>query len=455
MAIKNINSMKEIYIAAPVATRSGYGAHSREIVKALIKSGKYDVKIIPLRWGGTPQTALDKENPEDQLILNNIVSGQLNGKPDVFLHITIPNEFQAAGKVNIGITAGIETDRCKPEWVEGCNKMDFVIATSEHSKVAFENSVYDKVDKKTKQPQGRLSVTKPIKTLFEGVDFNIFNKNNVVTSELSANLNQDIKEDFCFLFVGHWLDGALGHDRKDVGMLIKVFLESFLKKAEKNKPALILKTSLAGFSIMERDRILSRIQDIRNIIYNSNPGAKLPNIYLLHGDLTDTQMNELYNHSKVKAMVSFTKGEGFGKPLLEFTTTGKPVIASGWSGQLDFLNPNYCFLLRGDVQKVHDTSVNDYIMKDSNWFTVNYDYAASVLRGVYDKYDEALEMSRKHRKYTMDNFSFDAMMNKLCDMIDNAEEISKESVGSSLSSLPKLSINKPEGKLTLPKLKRV
>jgi hypothetical protein len=96
LAIKNINSMKEIYIAAPVATRSGYGAHSREIVKALIKSGKYDVKIIPLRWGGTPQTALDKENPEDQLILNNMVSGQLNGKPDVFLHITIPNEFQAS-----------------------------------------------------------------------------------------------------------------------------------------------------------------------------------------------------------------------------------------------------------------------------------------------------------------------------------------------------------------------
>ena len=54
--------------------------------------------------------------------------------------------------------------------------------------------------------------------------------------------------------------------------------------------------------------------------------------------MTDEEMNSLYNHPKVKAMVSFTKGEGFGRPLAEFGTTGKPIIASNWSGHLDFLS---------------------------------------------------------------------------------------------------------------------
>ena len=152
--------------------------------------------------------------------------------------------------------------------------------------------------------------------------------------------------------------GDFGEDRKNVSFLIKVFLETFRQVSEKDKPALILKTSSAGFSILDREEILKKIQQIKDSV-ELNQGQTLPNIYLLHGELTDKEMNSLYNHSKVKAHVSFTKGEGFGRPLLEASISGKPVIASGWSGQLDFLDKENSVLVGGELKPIHESSVWD------------------------------------------------------------------------------------------------
>jgi hypothetical protein len=144
------------------------------------------------------------------------------------------------------------------------------------------------------------------------------------TNKKLYNYINDIPENFAYLFVGHWLQGELGHDRKNVGLLIKAFYEVFKNKG--NAPALILKTSCGKGSKMDKTEVLKRI----NIIRGSIPSDKLPNVYLLHGDFTNSEINELYNHPKIKANVSATKGEGFGRPLLEFALTGKPTIATGW-----------------------------------------------------------------------------------------------------------------------------
>ena len=141
---------------------------------------------------------------------------------------------------------------------------------------------------------------------------------------------KSIEEPFNFLYVGHWLQGGLGKDRKDTGMLIKVFLETF--KNQKKKPGLILKTSGAGFSVLDREATLEKIRQIKNTV-----DGELPNIYLVHGDFYDDEINELMNHPKVKAHINITHGEGFGRPLLEASVTEKPVIASNWSGHVDFL----------------------------------------------------------------------------------------------------------------------
>lgn len=322
--------------------------------------------------------------------------------------------------------------------------MDMNIVTSNHSKEGFVKTVYDKVNDKTKQKEGELRLTKPIQVLFEGLDLNVYKKttkiHDTVVNELSA-----IKNDFCFLFTGHWLKGAVGQDRKDVGMMIKTFCESFKNKQAKNRPALILKTSHATFSIIDRDEITKKIQQI-----TAPYGDKVPEIYLLHGDLTDEEMNSLYNHPKIKAMLSFTKGEGFGRPLLEFGITGKPIIAPNWSGHVDFLK--YATLLPGELTQVHKSAADQFILRDSKWFTVNYGYASNVLQDVVNNYKKYLETSRKQSHYTKTEFNLDRMSDLFCEIVDAGLKGVPQQVSLKLPKLKK--VNKAP-KLKLPKLKKV
>ena len=434
-----------IVVQGPVATRSGYGNHTRDLVTSLINADKYEIQIISLPWGVTPMDALKSDNIEHQEIAKRIARQSITRQPDVFIQISVPNEFQSKGKYNIGITAGIETNAVPHEFLQGANNMDLILTTSEHSKKGFQ-VVYDKMDEKTKQKTGELRLEKPIEVLFEGADLNVYKK----TSEISTIVNEelsDIKDKFCYLFVGHWLQGSLGQDRKDIGMMIKTICEAFKRKSAHNRPGIILKTSHAGFSIIDRDQIMQKIQEII-----APYGSSIPNIYLLHGDLTDEEMNSLYNHPKVKAMISFTKGEGFGRPLLEFGLTGKPIIASGYSGQVDFLHKDYCTLLPGQLTDVDKSATDKFILQGTQWFTVNYAYAANVLQDVMDNYKKYLSLSRKQIQYVKDNFSRKKMSDQFVKIIDERLKDVPQQVGLKLPKLKKAS-NKP--KLKLPKLKKV
>lgn len=435
---------KFIVVQGPVSTRSGYGNHTRDLVTSLINADKYDIQVISLPWGNCPTDALKSDNPDHIEIQKRIATGNINKQPDVFIQVSVPNEFQPHGKYNIGITAGIETTIVSPEFIEGCNKMDLILTTSEHSKKGFDDSKYDRVDEKTKQKIGELKLETPIEVLFEGLDLGVYNKTSHIEPQILEEL-RDIKDKFCYLFVGHWLKGDVGQDRKDIGMMIRTFCEAFKKKQGKNRPGLILKVSHATFSIIDRDQIISKIQQI-----TAPYGDRAPNIYLIHGDLSDKEMNSLYNHPKVKAMVSFTKGEGFGRPLLEFSATGKPVIASNWSGQVDFLK--HAVLLPGELTKVHPSAADQFILKDSEWFTVNYAYAAKVLQDVMQNYKQYCEVSRKQAFHTRNHFSLDDMANLFTEYVDKGIKSTPEQMS---LKLPKLKRANDVPKLKLPKLKKI
>ena len=438
-----------VLVTAPVATRSGYGSHSRDICRSLISMDKYNVKIFPVRWGTTPQNALNDADPNDKVIIDRLmVDVNLEKQPDVHIHIVIPNEFQPVAKYNIGITAGIETTACPPEWIEGMNRMDLNIVPSKFTKETLENMSFDRVDEQSKEKIGELKVNKPIEVLFEGTDTNIFKKTKVFSKELTDKFSK-IKEDFCFLFVGHWLQGDLGNDRKDLGMLVKTFLETF--KNVKNSPALLMKSSGATFSLIDKREMLVKIEDIKNTV----DAKVLPNIYLLHGDLTDDEMNELYNHPKVKSHVTFTHGEGFGRPLLEASISQKPVIAPNWSGHVDFLTKNLSVLLGGTMKKVSKQSFQKGIyVKDSYWFTVNYQMASKVLKNVFQNYKRFALNASKQGTINKSRFSLNKMteiFEKILD--DNVPEFPKE-VKLKLPKLKKVKDTEPP-KITLPTLKKV
>jgi glycosyltransferase involved in cell wall biosynthesis len=383
----------------PVKTRSGYGAHARDILQALYELDLYDIKIDSCLWGGTPLTALDPKNPFHNWIESNIVL-VINTTPDIYIEVTVPNEFTPKGRFNIGITAGIETTVAPKEWVDGCNKMDLVITTSEFSKDVLLTTVYNETENRTGRLLKQHKINKNIEVLFEGVNTKIFNNTPNGTFDLSH-----IKEDFCYLFVGHWLKGDVGQDRKDIGMLLRVFTQKF--KGLENAPALILKTSYAGFSVMAREEMRRKIQDVVGQIENP------PSVYLLFGELSDEEMNELYNHPKVKGMVSITKGEGFGRPLLEFSMTGKPIIASNWSGHKDFLPIDKAVLIGGTLTEVHDSAIDTFILKGSKWFTANYNEFGEVMSIVYNQYEKFIERSENLRLENSVKFTMEEMKNKL------------------------------------------
>ena len=165
--------MKKIcVVSCPIATRSGYGARSRDLVRSLIqtKGEEWDIKILPQRWGNTPQNALTSEDVD---LTSRIISGTMNQKPDVWMQITIPSEFQPVGHFNIGVSAVIETTTASADFIEGCNRMDLTLVSSQHSKITLD-AVYEKLDEKTKQKVGDVKLTKPVEVLFEGFDPNIY-----------------------------------------------------------------------------------------------------------------------------------------------------------------------------------------------------------------------------------------------------------------------------------------
>lgn len=386
----------------PVKTRSGYGAHSRDLLESLHRMDLFDIKIDSCNWGSTPLTALEDGNEFHEWINSNVITS-LNYVPDVYIQVTVPNEFQRMGKFNIGITAGIETTIAPKDWIDGCNRMDLIIATSTFSRDVLLSTVYNENENNTGKLVKQYRIDKPIEVLFEGVDNDVYNDQYV-------NFDLDIKEDFAYLFVGHWLKGDLGQDRKDVGMLIRCFVEAF--KNEENKPALILKTSSAGFSIKERENFRKKIEDVVGKVENP------PSIYLLFGELTNSEMNQLYNHPKVKSMVSITKGEGFGRPLLEFSMTGKPVIASNWSGHKDFLPVDKAIMIGGSLTEVHSSAVDTFILKGSKWFTANYNEFAEVMKLVFRDYDTFKERSENLKIENQVKFSMDSMTEKFKQIIE-------------------------------------
>lgn len=423
-----------LLIMAPVGTVSGYGARSRDIATAIIESDKYDVKIWPLRWGSTPMNALSVDNPKHREILARVLTEPtLPTQPEIFVQITVPNEFQKIGKYNIGITAGIETTICSHEWIEGCNRMDLVLTSSEHAKKVFESSVWDRLNEQTKQPEGSIKLTTPVEVLFEGVDLNIYKK--LETSELAELKN--IKEDFCFLYVGHWLQGDFGEDRKNTGLLVRTFLEAFKNKAPHNQPALILKTSSADFSPVDRETILQKLRDI----YKATAGKNLPNVYLLHGDLTDEEMNKLYNHPKVKAHVSLTKGEGYGRPLAEASISQKPVIVTNWSGHIDFMK--HAVLLPGTLTNVHHSAVvPNMILAESQWFSVDPGYAVGVLKNVFDNYKDYTINAKKQGTLIKKEFSLEKMKEKLVSILETKVPEFPKQVALKLPTLKKIELPK-------------
>jgi len=424
---------------SPCFTTSGYGMWSLDLAKSLLRynkshDNKYDLKIIPTRCGATPSkhTIDELNNDEERELFSLILKQPLQKQMEVYCKISIPNEMRNLGKFNIIGTASIESTIPIPEFLEGMNTADVGFTMSTFGRDVLLKAAYNKKFKDGREEQ--LKCVKPIDVIPWGADTSVYKKTEETVDSIEKIMST-IKEDFCFLFVGQWTHAnGLYVDRKDIGMLIKTFLTTF--QNEKIKPALVLKTSGVNFSKIDKYDILNKL----HIIKNEVGGDTLPEVYIIHGELSDSEMNALMNHKKIKVHVSFTHGEGYGHPLLLQSLSGKPMLVPDWSGHLDFLNRDYVNLLSGEVKQINPASANDWYMRESSWYFVNYEQAGRKMRGLLEPeiYNKLLIKAEKLRLENKEKFSIQAMDVEFHKFLDE--------------KIPEFAIEK---QIILPKLKKI
>jgi glycosyltransferase involved in cell wall biosynthesis len=449
---------RSVVMIAPFNTRSGYGDHARSLFYSIMDREDLDIKCLDVKWGSTPRNHLRPEVPRHKKLLDSFVNQeQIQGQPDVLIDIRIPNEFATGAKVNIGITAGVETDVVSPEFLEGMNRMNFNIVPSKFTADTFNRCTYDKMEdlpNGQKQKAGEIKNEKPIAVLFEGVDTDIYypKQKHQLEKDVYDELNELIKEDFAYLHVGQWGKGGFGEDRKNIGVLIKSFLKAFANIT--NPPALVLKTNGANFSLLDRHETKKKIQEVKDMF----TGVDLPNIYLIHGDFTIEEMSTLYNHPKIGAFITCTHGEGFGRPMLEASCCDLPVIATKWSGHLDFLTDSESMLIDGFLKEVPKSALwKPIIVEPSKWFNVNEADVVRKIRTFHKKRKLIQKKASRLGKRNRREFSLKAMADKFNGIINDVLKELPQAVSLKLPKLKKVSGDEPKepAKIKLPKLKKV
>ena len=450
---------KQVLMCAPFNTRSGYGDHARSIFYSIMDREDLEIKCVDVRWGETPRNHLDPKIPKHKKLLDTFVDGNNLKQPDIYIDIRIPNEFQTPAKFNIGITAGVETDVVSPEFIMGCNKMNLNLGTSKFTVGTFQRCAYDQTKEINGQNQvvGQLKLERPMGVLSEGIDTNIYKPMKDVgksDDSFKKEIYDMIDESFVFLHVGQWGKGKYGEDRKNIAVMIKCFLQAFVNQP--SSPALLLKTNGADFSHLDKADIVKKIQVEKDKFKSADI---LPNIYLLHGDLTLEQMALLYNLPKVKAMLSCTHGEGFGRPLAEATCCDLPVITTGWSGQMDFLNSKQSTLIEGELKSVpKDMIWKPILVEPSKWFCADETDIIRKLRFFKKNHKKLKHQAKILGQVNRKKHSLDAMKKEFNQIIDNVISQIPETpkpVSLKLPKLKKKTDNKPQAKIKLPKLKKV
>ena len=374
--------MKKVLLRAPLLTNSGYGVHARQIFEWLHSKKDIDLTVECLNWGQT--SWLLDGNKEDGLVQKIMNHSKKNeGLYDITLQLQLPDEWDPRlGKINIGISAFVETDKCNPAWVDRCNRMDLIIVPSNFTKDVVKRSGI---------------LTKKIKVVPEYFNQKILDKN------IEESFDQ-IKTSFNFLMMAQLTDLNPANDRKNILNTIKSFCETF----EGNKDVgLIIKTSTGKYSKEDKKITTATMKNLLSKVRKTD----FPRVYLLHGDMSSKEIADLYNSAKTNVFLSATRGEGYGIPLIDAAAAGMPVIATNWSGHLDFLEDNF---LKIDYQlsDIPENKIDNRIFfKNFKWASPDNNSLKHNLIRVYENYSYYKENAINHQKSVLKNFGKENIFN--------------------------------------------
>lgn len=400
--------IKRVLVRGPALTQSGYGEHTRFLLRSLrMYPEKFDIYLVALGWGQTGWLSEDTEERRwmDSLVTKTHQYAQSGGQFDMSIQVSIPNEWEIVAPENIGVTAGIETTKVAPVWLEKCNMMNKVITISNHAKDVLQDTTYQGVDSRTNQP-AVLKCEVPIDIV-----------HYPVKSVEIEKLPIDLDYDFNYLLVSQW------GPRKNIENAIRWWIQENWDQ----EVGLIVKTSVKNNSVMDRTHVETML---KSIVKAYRPEDSKCKVYLLHGDLTEPQMQSLYTNPKVKALINLSHGEGFGLPMFDAARHGLPVIAPSWSGQCDFLymrypNGNKKSMFADvdyDIAPVQDAAVWDgVVQKDSMWCYPQENHYKMRLRQVRTNWDKWKKKANTLRKWILEEFDSDKQHKLFADSIYGEE----------------------------------
>lgn len=379
---------KKVLVEGPILSQSGYGEHARFVLRSLkFQEDVFDIYALPLNWGQT--SWLFEENEErkwiDSIINKTVQYVQQQGQFDIYCHVGIPNELKRKAPVTIEITAGIETTKVAPEWIDICNReCDKIITVSQHSKEVFENTSWRAQDQFGRQLDLKLNV--PV----EVVGYPVKEFKQLDNAEEIFNL----KNDFNFLCV------AQAGPRKNLDNTIRWFVEEF----KNDQVGLVCKINNTNNSKIDQINCENKIKQILSTYLNLKC-----KVYLLHGDLSDDEMHSVYTHSKIKAIINFGHGEGFGLPMFEAAYCGLPVITTDYSGQKDFLymevdgkRKKAFTSIPYELKRIQQEAVwNGVLHPESEWAYVKPLGAKNAMRECYKDYGRFKGQAKKLKEYIL------------------------------------------------------
>ena len=411
------DNRQKVIVIGPALTLSGYGEQTRFALRSLrSQEDQYDIYLQTTSWGQTGWIHEDNEEREwlDSILHKTVQYGQQGGQFDMSLQVTIPNEWNKIAPINVGYTAGIETTRVAPEWIQKSTEMDRIIVVSNHAKEVFENTQYDIMDRDTDQKVGIAKCEVPVTAV-----------NYPVKNFDSVDLELEFNSDFNLLCVAQW------GPRKNVPNTLRWFIEEFQDDSD---VGLILKVFHMNTSNMDRTFVINQLSEALGAF----PDRKCK-IHLLHGHMSDAEMHSLYSHPQVKGLLTLTHGEGFGLPIFEAVYNGLPVLAPAWSGQMDFLfapsnskksnrlRPHFLKIDHDIVEIPEDVVWDGVLTRGSGWCEPQEKSAKNQMRALYKDHNRFQGQANRLKKHVLKNFTEEQKYAEFCEAFAGDQKLDMDS----------------------------
>lgn len=306
-------------IYAPISEYSYYGDKSRVFIRHLIET-RPDLDIHIVEY----QSNKDRNGYKDE-VLHPFVEAAFPD-PEVCFYISHPslyNDFGSKGNIAFLDSTTIFNEQDARLFIDKCNQLTAVFVASNYAKISLLNLKYMNGEEEVK-----IKVPVIITT-----EFSVINE----LEDSKSTLLGTVPTPKNFLLEGRWDtedSNVFGGKNKDnIAYIVSNYLNTF--KDIDNAPGLIVNVYGDVPGTIDKRNLETHLNDIKKSISYTK---SLPKIYLLNGILSPAQTKALYNDPKILALIHAPQRTDTVEMELNFMSTGKPIIFSGFGAQMEILN---------------------------------------------------------------------------------------------------------------------